>query len=433
VLAGAAAPAAGILAACGAPSAGTDAGGKSARPATLAWSIWSSPAILEAQAEGARLFQQKYPHVTIQTSGYKEQKENITAWLGGGGPDVAMGFAPDMTDTGRQGMYAPLDPLIKRDARAVPLQDYVEAQLGAHQAPGAGRFALPMFLPVYALMYHKPTFQKKGLPLPDDTWDWTRYADQLLKVADPAQGVWGGLIVRQRFGATHIHQNGGDVVDPKDDRKAAFAGPAGIEALQWIHDRLWKDRTWGQANDRQAGGFKDAKAMLAGGKVATWEEGVSWELGDMLKEHPGAVADWDFAVLPRARQRASRTAIDAWVIWKGTKEPDVSWEFMKFLQTTDWFDVQARLAGYQHPRVSQQDHYLDVVKKRWPELAPKNLQAFTHPVKNRYARPDAIFRKDGEAWTIFTEAWNAAMVRNEQSVAAAFQDAARRVDAAMAT
>jgi ABC-type glycerol-3-phosphate transport system substrate-binding protein len=329
-------------------------------------------------------------------------------------------------------MYTRLDPLIKADSKLLPLQDYVEFQLNTHQSPQAGRFALPMFLPVYALMYHKPTFQRKGVPFPDANWDWAKYTDALVKLTDTSQGLWGGVLVRNRFGATKIYQNGGEVVDPKDDRKAAFASPAALEALQWIHDRLWKDRTWAQSTEPRAQGHKDAKNMLAVGKAAMWEEGVSWEIGDLLKDPPGAAADWDFVPLPRSKQRASRTAIDAWMIWKGTREPDLSWELMKFLQSADWLDLQARLAGYQHPRLSMQERYLDVVKKRWPELASKNLQAFSHAVTNRYARPDPIFRRDVEAWTIFGEAWTASMVRNEQSVAAAFQDAARRIDAELA-
>lgn len=423
-----------MAAACGplAPGGGPAGAGKTTRPVKLEWAIWNGPTLLEAQKEGARVYQQKHPNLTIETVGFGPQSDNITKWLANTGPDVAMNWGTPMIDTARQGMYVTLDSYIKRDSRAVPLSDYVEFQLKAQQAPGVGQYAIPMYIAIYALLIHKPSFQKKGLPMPDDNWDWAKYADQLVKVTDRAQNVWGGLVPGNRFGGSKILMNGGEVIDPKDDRKAAFATPAGIEALQWIHDRTWKDRTWAQATEPRNAGFKDGYAMMAAGKLATWENGASWAVGDFARDHPAAVGDWDLVLWPRAKQRVSRASIDAWTVWKGTKEPEAAWEFMKFLQTTEWLDIQARLAGYQHPRVSMQDHYVDVLKKGIPALASKNLQVFSHPVKNRYARPDPIFRKDGDAWGIFGEAWTASIIENKQPVADAFRDAARRIDAAMA-
>jgi hypothetical protein len=53
-------------------------------------------------------------------------------------------------------------------------------------------------------------------------------------------------------------------------------------------------------------------------------------------------------------------------------------------------------------------------------------------VKRKYARPQAIVRKDAEAWKIVDEARTATMGRNEHPVPDAFKDAARRIDAALA-
>jgi ABC-type glycerol-3-phosphate transport system substrate-binding protein len=421
----------GVLgAACAAPE--TPAGqSRGAAPVKLIWAIWKGPTLLEAQQEGADLYRKRYPHVSFELVPFDAQQENITPWLGGAGPHIAMNWGTPMVDTARQGMYTILDPYIKRDAKAIPLGDYIEFQLKAQQVPGLGQYALPMYIAVYALLVNKQLFQKKSVAPPDDTWDWQRYAEAAVKLTDQSQGVWGSLLFSSRFGATKILANGGEVVSPTDDRKSAFATPAGLEALQWIYDRLWKDRSWAQANMVKDTGFADRFAMLTGGKLAMTEDMASWAVGDTVKANPAAVADWEVAPLPKAKQRASRASIDAWTIWKGAPDQDAVWEFMKFLQSTDWLDIQAQKAGYQHPRVSMQDRYLEVMKKGIPSVAGKNLTALTHPVKNRYARPDPIFRKDGDAWKIWGEAWDASLVRNEQTVAAAFGDAARRIDAAM--
>jgi multiple sugar transport system substrate-binding protein len=421
----------GLLAACAAPGS-SPAPSQSAKPVKIIWAIWKGPTLLESQRDGATLYRQKNPHVTFDFVPFDAQQENITPWLGGSGPHIAMNWGTPMIDTARQGMYTILDPYIKRDAKAIPLNDYIEFQLKAQQVQGMGQYALPMYIAIYALLYNKQLFLKKGLPFPDDTWDWSKFAEVSAKLTDQSQNIWGGLLFGNRFGATKIFQNGGEVVSAADDRKSAFTTPTGLEALQWIHDRLWKDRSWAQPAAVKDGGFKDRFAMLTGGKLAMTEDSASWAIGDIVKDNPNAVGDWDLAVLPKGKQRVSRSSIDAWTIWKGAPEQDAVWEFMKFLQSADWLDIQAQKAGYQHPRVSLQDRYLELVKKGIPQVASKNLQALTHPVKNRYARPDPIFRKDGDAWKIWGEAWDASMGRNEQGVTPAFSDAARRIDASMA-
>lgn len=429
MMAGASALAGNLAAACTAPESPSPT--TSSKPVNIIWAIWKGPTLLDAQQEGANLYRQKNSNVTFEFVPFDAQQEIITPWLGGSGPHIAMNWGTPMIDTARQGMYTFLDAYIKRDARAIPLGDYIEFQLKAQQVQGMGQYALPMYIAVYALLYNKQLFQRKGVVVPDDSWDWNKYAEAAVKLTDQGQSVWGGLIFGSRFGATKILQNGGEVVSAADDRKSAFNNPVGLESLQWVHDRLWKDRSWAPSTAVREGGFKDRYAMLMGGKLAMNEEMASWAIGDIVKDNPGAVADWEVAPLPRSKQRASRASIDAWTIWKGAPEQDAVWTFLKFLQTTDWLDIQARKAGYQHPRISMQDQYLEVLKTGIPQVVNKNLQALIHPVKNRYARPDPIFRKDGDAWKIWNEAWDASMVRNEQPVSSAFGDAARRIDAAM--
>jgi multiple sugar transport system substrate-binding protein len=218
-----------------------------------------------------------------------------------------------MIDAGRQGMLLGLNPDIKRDARAVPIQDYVEHHVRVMQTPSVDQFALPQYLNVIVLYYNKTVLQRKGMPLPDDTWDWQKYRDALLRATERDQGLWGGLLPDTRRVMVMIRQNGGEIVDPNDDRKAVCASPAGLEALQWIHDRLWKDRTWAQRAEPRNAGYKHAFAMFAAGKLATFEEG-SWAPADFAKEHPDAIKDWDIAPLPRGKQRVARVSTDGWVV-----------------------------------------------------------------------------------------------------------------------
>jgi multiple sugar transport system substrate-binding protein len=425
----AAAGLAGVMAAACTPGGGGAGPSKFTRQVTLEWAVWQGPTLLDAARQGIRIFTEKHPALTINLVSFNSQDENTTKWLAGTGPHVAMTWSTTLVDFGRRGQFLSLDQYLKRDSRAVSTTDYADYHLKAIQWQGVGQFALPMYSNLYGLYYNKKVFQQKGVALPDDTWDWRKYQDAMLRLTDKAQGVWGALDQGISLGANKVLQNDANMVDPKDDRKAAFTSPGALEALQWTHDRLWRDRTMAQTADRNAAGFNSPFAMLAAGKVAMIEQG-SYAPADFARDFPDAVNDWDIALLPQGKKRVSNVAIDSWTIQK-TAPPEEAWEFLKFLQSTEWLDVQAGVASYQHPRISMQDRYVEVIKKNRPALAGKNLQAFAHPLKNRYARPREIFRKDADAWRIIGEAWAATMTRNEQQVTPAFQDAARLVDAAM--
>ena len=428
---GAAAGLAGALAlACGAGGGGSDAS-KNARPVKLIWAIYDDPPYLEAQKEGAKRYSERHPNVSFEFSAFTDNAKLITEWLAGAGSHVAMNYGTPLIESGRQGLVISLDKYLRASAKEIPLDDFVPFQLEATQWPAVGRFGLPMYINAYTLFYNKPLFQKKGLAPPDGSWDWAKYADGLARVTEAAQGIWGGVIVNTQLGMTKVHQNAADIIDPKDDKKCTVASPGSLEALQWIHDRLWKTGGWGQAGAVAAGGFRNTLGMLAGGKLATIETG-SGSLGTMAKGFPDAQGDWDIAPLPRGKQRAARASIDSWTVSKSTPDPDAAWEFMKYLQGAEWIDTLATLGGAQPARISMQDRFVDLMRKTIPSLATKNVAALTAPLKEKYARPQAIFRKDDDAWKVLREAWDATMVRNEQPVADAFRDAERRVNATLA-
>ncbi|HEX2186620.1 MAG TPA: hypothetical protein VHN78_14060, partial [Chloroflexota bacterium] len=415
---------AGLLpAACRAGGAGTGGADatKVAAPVRIDWAIYDSPTYREAQAEGAQLYRRKRPNVTFELLGFTDNTKPVTEWLAGAGPHVSMQYGTPLVDSGRKGFFVGLDPYVKRDSKDLPMDDYVPFQLQATTWPAVGRFGLPMYINIYALYFNRTIFQRKGVAPPDETWDWAKYQEALLKASDKEQGVWGGVIVNAALGSSKLHQNGADVMDERDDRKAAVASPAALEALQWVHDRLWRDSSWAQSDVVGKAGFRNSSAMLAGGKLASMENG-SGSLADLAKLYPDAAGDWDIAPLPRQKQRAARASIDAWVVAKHAPAHDVMWDFLKFLQTGEYLDAQARLAGAQHARISMQDRYVDLMKRSIPTLADKNVAAFAHAVKHKYARPQAIFRKDDDAWKILNEAWAATMIRNEQPVPDAFRD-----------
>jgi ABC-type glycerol-3-phosphate transport system substrate-binding protein len=330
----------------------------------------------------------------------------------------------------RQGQFLALDPLIKRDLKAQQLSDYVEAQYKVYSYPGVGQFALPMYMATFALFYNKGVFRERGVAPPDDTWDWTKWQDamQRLTVRPDAFGAWLLTFSRSRANML-VLQNGGHFVDPKDDTVCVADQPACIDALQWLNDRYWRDHTAMQQGDAQAaGGTSDTtlEQLFSTGKVAMFMHG-SFRLAPLTFEvQPGV--EWDCTVLPKGKvKRSSRASTDGWGIWKGSKNPDDAWDFLKWLQGDEWYDIMMGTVGLTPARVSQVDKWTQAIVREYPALAGKNLRAFTDPIKQRWAEPEEFFRVHKDAADILDAAFTDSVRDNKTSVAAAMKEAAKRI------
>ena len=429
-----------VAVACGGAST-PPTGSQSRQPVTLRWSTWGNDnnPMVQGAAQGIEIFRQKFPHVTVSAEpqvstpgGPRWQEKNFAEWLAGTGPDVSGSCCATLPDWGRQGILAKLDPLIKRDSREVPLSDYVTAQLDTWKTPQHGQFALPMYMGVFGLYYSKSLFQRKGVPFPNDTWTWDTWRDAMLRLTDKTDVTWGYMqaINFPRPGIL-IRQNGGNQVDPRDNRKAVFDSPQAIGALQWLHDRMYKDRTLAKGADiTGAGGlgFRNAYTAVGAGKLGMLLDG-SWILARWLNEQPDHAADWDVAQLPRgAAQRDGGATVDGWAIWNGTKHLEESWSLVKFLQSDPWLEIATSVVGHQPSRKSWQDKFVALTKKTYPALATKDLDAFVKPIKGSYARPEQFFLKDAESKKVWSDAVAATFTRNEAPVSDSFKKAAEQIN-----
>ncbi|MGH2353452.1 MAG: ABC transporter substrate-binding protein [Chloroflexota bacterium] len=411
------------------------------QPVTLRWSTWGNDTnpMVEGAAKGIDIFRQKFPHVTVnaesQTStpgGPTWQEKNFAEWLAGTGPDVSGSCCATLPDWGRQGILLNLEPLIKRDAKEVPLNDYVAAQLSVWKTPERGQFALPMYMGIFGLYYSRQLFQRKGVAFPDDTWDWNKWREAMVRLTDKTEPTWGyhqsinfprpGILIRQA---------GGNQVDPRDNRKAVFDSAPALSALQWLHDRMWKDQALAMGSNITGAnglGFRTVYHAVGGGKVGMLLDG-SWILARWLKEQPEAAADWDVAPLPKgAAQRDGGATVDGWAIWAGSKHQDVGWELVKFLQSDPWLEIATSIVGHQPSRKSWQEKFVTLTKQTYPALADKNVKAFIDPIKGDFGRPEQFFLKDAESKKIWSDAVAATFTKNEAPVSDTFKKAVQQIN-----
>jgi ABC-type glycerol-3-phosphate transport system substrate-binding protein len=431
-----------LLAACGAPGA---AGGPSATltkaPISLRWSTWgdtTSP-MVQAADKGLAIFRAKFPNITVTAepqvntpNGPTWTEKHQTEWLAGTGPDMTGQCCANLLDWGRQGLLLNLDANIKRDAKAVPVTDYVPTYLAAYSTPERGHFALPMYMGVIGIYYSKALFQRKGVPLPDNNWDWDKFEDamrRLTTVSDDVANRTFGFHANINF-AQHgifIRQNGGNQVDPKDNRRALFGAPEAIKALQWLHDRTWKDKSLALDADITGAtgmGFKQPYNAIAAGKLGMRIEG-SQSLAALSIAEPASAKDWDVIQMPKGPvQRDTGHTFDGWAVWAGGKNIDATWELDKFLQSDEWVEIAATVVGLQPARKSWQDKYVALLKKQYPALADKNLAAFTEPIRADWARPNQYYLKNSDAQKIWSTAAAATFGTNKEALADTMRKAA---------
>jgi ABC-type glycerol-3-phosphate transport system substrate-binding protein len=425
--------AAAVLTACAQPGgqAGQATQAESKAPLTLRWGYYAEQPVIDTVKKTLPVFLARHSNYTVTEEVNKESGLGYA-------PQLAAGDAPDVMAIccwgvpvwAEQGLLTSLDAMIKRDGREVPLADFAPLLMGYWTLPqSGGLFALPMSAYTRGMYFNKNSFKRKGLAPPDAGWDWTKIRDSALALNEPGEQHWGFSIPLIYETTGHfIRGNGGWHVDPKDNRKAAFDSPQALEALQWLHDRIWKDKTFPLPAEVSATGLQAFQAV-ATGNLAMAIDG-SWKVTQLITSRPAELDQWDVIQLPKGpAQRDTHASTDGWAIFKGTKQTDASWQLMKFLQSEDWLEPAISTAGHLPARKSWLDRFATLMKKAYPALNDKNLNAFTDGHKSDYARPLQLFRRHLDSAKIFDETIQAVLIRNERPVADAFRDAARQINA----
>ena len=412
---------------CAGGQAGESVPAVGAKEVTLRWTTWgnqSSP-MVEASTKGAALFTQKFPKIKVVNEPDPGAEKLFAEIVAGTAADVMGQCCATLPTWAQKGVLVDLEKYIKRDWKASQIKDFHDLQYNYFLSKDAGRFAVPMYMGTSALYYNKTAFQRKGVAFPDETWDWNKWRDAMTRLTSVRDEQWGSYLRLSRGSRQFIiNSNGGNIVDPKDNTKAAFDQKAALDAFQWIRDRMWQDNV--AINRPQEQGSN--AVMLARGRVAMMIEG-SFVLTTVMRETAADATDWDVALLPKGPvERRNRATVDGWVMWKEAKNKEEAWALLTFLQTDEWWDINMPLTAQQPTRISLQGKYVEVLKRANPALANKNLSVFGHAVINKYSAPQENFRQDDDAAKIYEKAWTDAVIDNKAPVVDTFKQAAQEIN-----
>jgi multiple sugar transport system substrate-binding protein len=322
-----AAAAASASQAAASPSAAPSDAGYTGPAATITYSIWGDPQELKNQQAIVDAFHVANPKITVKVtvSDWEPYWDKLqTSIAGGDAPDVFAMDGPLFPDYQSRDVLLDLKPLIDRDG--YDLGQLADQAVADFTTPG-GQFGVPRDLNVVALYYNKKMFDTAGIPYPDDTWDWAKLTDvakRLTLKSGSKTTQWGFYTETtdmENYWSELVWQNGGDIISA--DHKTSLVGSdQAAGGMQFLQDLIWKDKVMPDASITDALGdaFEQGQAAM--------EANGSW----LVATHQAAGLDFGIAPLPKgpAGQATSINPTGA-VVYKGTKNPDAAWAFVKYL------------------------------------------------------------------------------------------------------
>jgi multiple sugar transport system substrate-binding protein len=262
-------------------------------------------------------FQQTHPRVRVRViyDTSKFQKLNVQL-AGNAGPDLFYYVVDRLPALAQRGQISDLTATI------APLVDQFYPEVIDSCRVNGKLYMVPFHFSTDVLFFNRDWFEKSGEPLPDESWDWPKFAAVAARLAAQRQiriptVLPRPLLLVQSFGGVLFA--GG---------KCTVNSPETIAALQMYRDLVAR----GVAPTTAAMGeveafdgvnlFRDGKMPVLVGRTY------------MLTEFDH-ITDfrWDVAPVPKGKVRWSRLSIGGNCVWSGTKHPQEAAEFARFYST----------------------------------------------------------------------------------------------------
>ncbi len=293
------------------------------------------------------VFEKTYPNVKLQfTPGDFDAQKFLTAVSSGNPPDVVHMGREVLGSYALRGSLLPLDDYIK--ASGFDMSVFYEGALKGVQL-GGKTYGMPQFNNVRVAYANNRALKEVGLTADDvDFSDWDKLTDINRKLAK----VQGAKVVRVGIdpklpGTLPLWAaaNGASLLS-EDGTEARLDDPKVVEALKYAVSLLQPvggqakyaafTTTWGPPEEKNNAFARDQVGIYI-------EE--QWYLGALGQGSP----DLDVTVLPfKARDGKEITLAGglAWVMPRGVKNPQLAFEFMRFMSSEEQW-VQAAKASRQ--------------------------------------------------------------------------------------
>lgn len=335
-------------------------------------------------------YKKAYPNVEVklQTIGFNDYFTQMMAKISAGqAPDVFELNFENFVTYAKKDVLMPLDDIIKEADYDFSI--YNQKALNAFVIDNK-QYGLPNSFSNVLLFYNKDLFDKAKISYPTNEWTWDDTIEAAEKIRSLDKTIFGFFrpVTFNEFYKV-VKQNDGALFND-DMTQFTVNRPENIETLQFMVDALLKSNV--MPTEEQLAGMGDWDLFKAG-RLGMLTTGV-WAIPDFTRD---CDFDWDIAIEPGNKQKATHFFSNGYVISKDTKNAETAFEFASFL-TSSKEAVDIRLdAGWELPPVSD----AEVIEKYKTMTPPENRQAVfdsidylvTPPVIEQYKEMEDLFNK----------------------------------------
>jgi multiple sugar transport system substrate-binding protein len=329
---------------------------------------------------------------------------------------IAGGDAPDAFELNYENFVTYADSGVLLDLAATA-PDVVDPSVYAGDAYDVfnyqgTQYGLPGSFSVVVLFYNKDLFDAAGVDYPDASWTWAEELAAAEALTDVDAGVWGDFQPIQFFEFYKVlAQNGGSFFND-DQTEATFNGPEGVEAAEWLVDKVGTVMPGAE----QMGGQDDGGLFMAG-QTAMWHSGI-W----MFTAVGDSGVNYDIVVEPGNAEKAAHFFANGVVGSVDTPHPGEVAMWLQYLASSDVMVQQRLEAGWELPAVAD-----DTVLQPYLEQAPPANRAAVFESLESVVTPPVIVDQQ-QMQDIVTQALEQAVL-GQVSVEDALNSAADQVNA----
>ena len=420
----------GVLAACAGSTGGKEPPPVTLQPVTL--EVWANPDALQFKNQ-AEAFKKQNPSVSVNTVAGGNLTKLQAALAAGTPPDIGTAIIADQPTLGPKGLAEPVSQALKGQKGWAP-DGYLPGLKAAHTFKGE-LVAAPYIVNATPIAINLDLLDRAGLKLPAANWTWDQLADYAVKLtlrSGDRTTQWGyataftGDFTASNDFNTILHSFGGDWTDTAG-QKAAFNGPEGQAALDWLVGIVrakqasplpWPDEWATTAAPMGRGrGFANG----ASGGVAM----IPSETGELRVLQQAATFRWQPVVPPRKTKLAAHSSSGSWYIAKGAPHRAAAVEWVRFACLPDQLAQFAVTSGSLPP------HEAAAARPEWQEYLKSTpiYQAHLDTAKGAVTYPPVPGWSDVRA--VLATAIGDALL-GKATPRAALDDAARQGDAIFA-
>lgn len=380
------------------------------------WSTeWFPPMVQEMLVE----FQKEHPEINVffVPDPVDVEERLLVDMQAGTAPDVFAACCSYFPIVAQNELTLDLRPYVEADLDQETINDWDPAQYKSFFTQDGRQYGLPKYHGALALYYNKDLFDQFKVDYPDGSWNFDDYLNAMKMLTSDRDGdgktdLWGSMLdVSWDRIQVHVNSWGGRFTDPTNPSISQMASPESLQALEWIRARMWDDRVMASLLDVNNLGTRDA---FVDQRIAMVEDG-SWALKDILANAKFRVGVAPFPAGPARRVTLATT--DGFGIYKGTRNPQAAWNFLKFLISKDYGRAMARANFLQPARASLIQDWVGYIRQEFPEQTKDmDIAAFADGHLKGYSVTTEIFTHMDEAKRLAYGAWEQILTLGKSSV-----------------